>query len=161
MRAWLDQALIRGGFSGYEQLAAELQARGFEISKSSLHRYGSEFEKQLGAIRLATEQARAIAEAAGDEEGVLNDALIRLIQQKAFEALTRLSMEEADVDFTDLGNMLSRLSKASIDQKRWAAEVRRRDAAQVAELEKAAREGKNSLDPETLRRIREEVYGLS
>jgi hypothetical protein len=159
-RQWLDGELVRHAFSNYCELASELQKRGYEVSKSSLHRYGQAFESQLGAVKLATEQARAIAEAAGDEEGVLNDAVIRLIQQKSFEVLTKLSSEDIDESFSDLGNMLARLAKASVDQKKWAAQVHEKVTKKLDALEKEARGPKSGLDLETLRRIREEVYGV-
>jgi hypothetical protein len=162
VRSWLDGELVRGGFQGYRELAEQLQQRGFEISHAAVHRYGQQFEEQLGAIRLATEQARAIAEAAGDDEGVLNDAVIRLIQTKSFEVLSKLSAESLESEsFTDLGNMLARLGKAAIDQKKWATSVREKVAAKLDEMERKASQGKRSgIDLETLRQVREEIYGI-
>jgi hypothetical protein len=45
VKAWLDRALADNGFSQYESLAAALGKKGFAISKSSLHRYGRQFER--------------------------------------------------------------------------------------------------------------------
>jgi hypothetical protein len=121
VKAWLDQALIENNFSGYEQLEKELVARGCVIGKSSIHRYGQEFEDRLRAVKLATEQATAIAAASPDDGGAMNDALIRLVQEKAFQAL--LKMEEG-APLKEIGLMVARLSNATVKQKQWAAEVR-------------------------------------
>jgi hypothetical protein len=121
VKAWLDQALIENNFSGYEQLEKELVARGCVIGKSSIHRYGQEFEDRLRAVKLATEQATAIAAASPDDGGAMNDALIRLVQEKAFQAL--LKMEEG-APLKEIGLMVARLSNATVKQKQWATEVR-------------------------------------
>lgn len=121
VKAWLDKALSENGFADYELLADDLKARGYDISKSAIHRYGQEFEDKLLAIKIATEQARAITEAIPDNEGAMNNALISLVQQKAFNALVNMP-EGASIK--DIGLMVARLSNATVKQKQWAAEVR-------------------------------------
>jgi hypothetical protein len=154
----LNQKLVAGKFCDYGALAEWLQANGFNISRSSLHRYGQDFEERLAAITLATNQARAVAEAAGDDENAMNEALIRLVQTKAFEALTAAKNAES---LPKMGVMIAKLSKASVDQKKWMAETRKKAAAALKNIEeKTASSGKKSLDPETLRIIREEIYGI-
>ena len=44
LKEWLDNELMARGFSNYEQLAADLNARGAQVSRSALQRYGSPFE---------------------------------------------------------------------------------------------------------------------
>ena len=60
VKEWLDKALVENNFGGYELLAAELKGKGYEISKTGLHRYGQQFEDRLNALKIATEQARAV-----------------------------------------------------------------------------------------------------
>ncbi len=79
VKGWLDTALVEGNFSGYELLEAELRTRGFAIGKSSIHRYGSAFEQKLSMLKLDSEQAGAIVTAAPDDEGAVNEALMRLV----------------------------------------------------------------------------------
>jgi hypothetical protein len=154
----LNQKLLAGKFCDYSALAKWLQLKGYDISRSSLHRYGQDFEERLAAISLATEQARAVAEAAGDDENAMNEALIRLVQTKAFESLTAATTFES---LPKMGVMIAKLSKASVDQKKWMADTRKKAAAALKNIEeKTATSGKKSLDPETLRIIREEIYGI-
>jgi flavorubredoxin len=156
--AELNKKLVAGKFSDYAALAEWLQQQGFDISRSSLHRYGQDFAERLAAISMATEQARAVAEAASDDGNAMNEALIRLVQTKAFDAL--IATESAE-SLPKMGVMIAKLSKASVDQKKWAAETRKKAAAAVKNIEeKTATVGKKSLDPETLRIIREEIYGI-
>ena len=157
VKEWLDRSLIEGNFSGYELLEAELKSRGFDIGKSAIHRYGQEFEDKLVAIRIATEQARAITDAIPDDAGAMNDALIRLVQQKAFDALVKM---EEGASIKDFSLIAARLSNASVKQKQWQAEARSKITAKMDELEGEAKTGKGKFDLETLRRVREELYGI-
>jgi len=157
----LDRRLITGGFCGYDALAAWLQEQGYDISRSGVHRYGQGFEDRLASIRIATEQARAVSEAVGDSEGRMNDALIALVQEKAFDVLVNLQTEDPESFakiFPKLGLMVAKLSKASVDQKKWMADMRRKAERTVESIEK--RVG-STLDPEALRIVREEIYGIT
>lgn len=157
VKADLNNRLISGGFAGYEALSEWLISEGYEISKSALHRYGTEFEQRLGAIRVATEQARAVVDAAGDDAGVKSDALMALVQEKAFQALVRME-EPGDMSLASLGRMVADLSRASIAQKRWMAEIKQKTAAAAENVEKNLA---GAIDEETLRRVREEIYGIA
>lgn len=165
IKEWLDAVLVANSFGGYEALAGELKARGYDVSKSSLHRYGQSFEERLGALKAATEQAKAIVAEVGDEEGATNDALLRLVQEKLFTALTHPDPEkQLDVSWMpEIAKAIGNITRASVQNKEFARKVRREDAAKLAKLEaeaKAAGGGKKGLDPETLRRVREEIYGF-
>lgn len=132
----LERKLISGGFADYAALEAWLREQGFEISRSAIHRFGQDFQAKCEAIKVATEQAKAIVATVGDDEGNMNEALIRLIQQLSFDVL--IKNQDADVAslLPKMGVMVAKLSKASVDQKKWAAEARRKaleDAADVVD----------------------------
>jgi len=155
----LDQKLLTGKFCDYSALAGWLQDQGYDISRSAIHRYGQNFEERLASITMATEQAKAVAEAAKDDEGAMNESLIRLVQTKAFEALIDADSSES---LSKMGVMIAKLSKASVDQKKWMREMREKAKTAVENIEKKVAAGGNkSLDPETRRIIREEVYGIT
>ncbi len=155
VKQWLDKALLEGDFSGYEFLEQELAKRGYQIGKSSINRYGQEFENRLHALKLATEQARAISESAPDDAGAMNDALIRLVQQKAFDTL--LKMEEG-ASIKDVGLMVARLSNATVKQKQWQAEVREKAETAAAAVEKIAKKG--GLSATAVNEIRSQILGI-
>jgi len=160
VKAWLDGALVEGNFSGYEALEEALKERGHEISKSAIHRYGQDFEERLKTLRLVTEQARAVVEHSPDDEDAVNQALVRLTQEKLFGVLMDIKVDPETIDLSKLTRSISDLSRASITVKRYAAETRAKIGAALNDLDSQAREGKGRLDPETLRRVREEIYGL-
>ena len=69
-------------------------------------------ERSLRAIKLATEQAKAVNEAAADDGNDLSDALLRVVQQKAFMALTKMNEADTDrVSFASLAKIASDLQK--------------------------------------------------
>ena len=156
VKAWLDQALAENNFSDYEALSDELAGRGFAISKSALHRYGQNFEERLSALRLASEQARAVVAAAPDEEGAVNEALMRLVQEHLFKLL----MSDGDqIDLPKVAKAVAELGRASVVQKKWQAEVRAKAEAAASQVEKIAKKG--GLDAATVAEIRREILGVA
>ncbi|MBP8981234.1 MAG: DUF3486 family protein [Syntrophobacterales bacterium] len=157
----LDKRLISGSFSDYRKLSAWLQEQGYEISRSAINRYGQAFEERLAAIKIASEQARAVSEAVGDNEGVMSDALISLVQEKAFDVLVNLQTKDpvafAKI-FPKMGIMVAKLSKASVDQKKWMADVKRKAEKAVANIEQKTRK---RMDPELFKIVKEEIYGIA
>jgi hypothetical protein len=154
VKEWLDKALVDGNFSNYEQLEKLLADRGYVIGKSSLNRYGQDFEQRLHALKLATQQAKVISESAPDDAGAMSDALIRLVQQKAFDSL--LKMDELTTK--DIGLLVSRLSNATVRQRQWAAEVREKASAAAAAVEKIAKKG--GLSASAVNEIRSQILGI-
>lgn len=128
IKQWLDSALVDNNFSDYELLAAELRERGFDISKSALHRYGQEFEMRLAALKMASEQARAVVTAAPDEEGAVNEALMRLVQEHLFRLLMA---EDGKFDLPKVARAVAELGRATVTQKKWQTEVRARLEAKL------------------------------
>lgn len=158
VRQQLDRRLVSGGFQDYDGLAAWLAEQGFEISASSVHRYGQAFEKRLAALTVATQQARAVAEATHDDEGRLGEALTSLVQQKAFEVLVEMEDVEG-VGLVQLGTMVAKLNRTAVSQKRFILEVREKAAATAEEVERMARRG--GLSDEAAAAIRQKILGIA
>lgn len=160
VKAWLDQALVQNNFSQYELLSAELGKRGYEIGKSGLHRYGQQFEERLKTLRVVTEQARAVVQAAPDEDGAVNDALVRLTQEKMFSILMEMNVDPDAVDLPKLARAVAELGKASVAQKRWQAEARKQALADAAkEAGEAAKSA--GLTDEAAAQIQKRILGVA
>lgn len=156
VKTWFDKALVENNFSDYEALAEELASRGFSISKSALHRYGQDFESKLSALKMASEQARAVVAAAPDEEGAVNEALMRLVQEHLFKLL----MTDGDkMDLPKVAKAVAELGKASVVQKKWQAEFREKAEAAASRIEKIAKKG--GLNQATVDEIRREILGMA
>lgn len=162
VKTWLDATLVENNFSGYEIIAAELKARGFEISKSSLHRYGEPFENRLQALRVATEQAKAVTEASPDDDNAMNDALIRLVQEKVFSVLVETNVGgEEGLTVKQLGQVskaIADVGRASVQQKKFQQMVRQRADAAAESVSELAKQGGASA--ETIERIKREILGI-
>ena len=156
IKEWLDRALAENNFSDYELLAEELKARGYAISKSALHRYGQAFETRLSALKMASEQARAVVAAAPDEEGAVNEALMRLVQEHLFKLLMA---EEGEFDLPKVARAVAELGRATVTQKTSQAEVRARAEAAAAAVEKIAKKG--GLSAESVDQLRREILGIA
>ena len=156
VKNWLDKALAENNFSDYEALANELSTQGFSISKSALHRYGQDFESKLSALKMASEQARAVVAAAPDEEGAVNEALMRLVQEHLFKILMA---DGKSFDLPKVAKAVAELGKASIAQKKWQTEYREKAEAAASRVEKIAKKG--GLNQATVDEIRREILGMA
>lgn len=139
LKTWLDAQLVARGFADYSQLAADLQAKGAEVSKSGLHRYGSKFELRVAQLKSSAEQARALVEASPDDEGAMSEALIRMTQNKLFDVLVEMEVDPDSIELPKLTKAIADLSRSSIGQKRWQIEVRTKAAERMKAVEAEAR----------------------
>lgn len=140
VREELERRIVKGGFANYRQLAMWLSEQGYSITKDSVHRHGAKLEDQLEAIKKATAAARAITDAAPDDEGALNDALVRLVQEKIFNVLCELEVDPSRLNLGTLTRAIADLAKASVGQKRWQVEMRAHIAEQVKATEERINE---------------------
>ncbi|HUY26157.1 MAG TPA: DUF3486 family protein [Candidatus Binataceae bacterium] len=153
LRKQLDQRIIKKGFAGYRELADWLSGEGYEIRKSAVHKHGQKLEERLKAIKLATEQARAIVAESPDSENTMNDALVRLLQERVFQMLVDLEMEDLDgKKAATLARGIASLARASVTQKKWADEYAARlKTASERVTEEAKRAGLSSSSAEKIR----------
>lgn len=167
LKEWLDAELVRRGFGDYVQLAADLKARGADVSKSALQRYGSPFEQRMAQLKMASEQARALVDAAPDEEDKLGSAVVRMTQEKIFNLLMELDIKADNVDVNKLFKNAAEIGKASVAHKRFSMEARaalkeeaRRELLeeQRAKLDALGQSGE--VDQATLAKVIKAAYGL-
>jgi hypothetical protein len=166
VRAWLDQALAEGNFSGYESLAAALKERGFSIGKSSIHRYGERLEQKLEAIKASTHAATMIAKAAPDDADLRSAAIISLVQTDTFNTLVQLreAAEEPDPAkriklLSAVAGNIAKLSRASVNQKKHEIETRGKAEAAADRVARLAKKG--GLSAPTVETIKREILGIA
>lgn len=178
VRAELDARLVSSGFGGYESLSMWLADQGYEIGKSALHKYGrsleQDFERTMADVQRTQTMAKAYAKANPDEANALTGATVRIAQEHLLRLTIALREAEDDPAQTarvmpQITRALADLGRLDISREKWgrelaaaaAAEARAADAAKLEAMAKAdGQSARRSLDPETLRRIREEVYGI-
>ncbi len=157
VKAWLDDSLVENNFSGYEALSAELEERGYDISKSAIHRYGQDFDSRLAALKMASEQARAVVQAAPDEEGAVNEALMRLVQEHLFKLLMS---GEGKFDLPKVARSVALLGKASVTQKKFTAEQHKEAQEELREEQRKKLEAmgnKGGITPAAKKLMRKEL----
>ncbi|MCU4306990.1 DUF3486 family protein [Acinetobacter ursingii] len=165
-KVWLDKRFMDQGFCGYEEIANILQERGYNVSKSSVHRYGQKVEQKLAAVQASTQAAMMIADAAPDDSDMRSSAVLSLVQTELFNALIALQeSENPDADPADrimlmakAGKGIAEISKASVNQKKWESEVKERVQAAAKAVDKIAKKG--GLSAETAAEIRKQILGI-
>jgi hypothetical protein len=92
----------------------------------------------------------------------MGEALMRLTQEQVFTLLVDLQGDITPGDLSKIATAVSAMNRSSVTTKKYAAEVREKLEAKFKALEAESSSGqsKRSIDPETLRIIRQEVYGL-
>jgi hypothetical protein len=162
VRRFLERALTEQGFSGYEALEALMRDKGYNISKSAIHRYGQKIERKFEKIKAATDAARIITQGAADESDDRSAAVLAMIQSQTFDIMLNLSEVEDVEDPGERLRLLSAAGRSMADMTRSSLAIKRhqRDVSErLQALEDDARTGKRALDAETLRIVREEIYG--
>ena len=166
----LNAELIRRGFSGYEELTAWLKSLGYDISKTAIFRHGSaleaEFEEAMADARRTRALARASREAGDSDDGALLESASGIMQDN----LLRLSLkiknsgaepEEAAKTLSLISRAFADIGRFDISRQKWQTEVREKLSAKLATLEQQAEGGsKAGFDLATLKRVREEIYGI-
>ncbi|WP_417862395.1 DUF3486 family protein [Vreelandella venusta] len=165
VREELNEKLVSSGFQGYEALAGWLSERGYNVSKSSVHRYGQdlqeEFEEAMGDVRRTTEMAKAMADAVEDDEGNLIDATARVVQEQLLRiSLALRKSEQAPEDvahhLAKVSKALTNLGRVSIAQKKHAREIRTEVLQEAANRVDVAAQAKG-LSAEDAKFWREQV----
>ena len=163
IRAWLDETLAANGGQGFKALEEKLAAKGYKITDSSLQRYhANDLEPRLKALKLATESARTVAAAMGENDGsTMLEALTALCQERLFSLLMEVDQDNLDGGMmAKLARAISELAKASIHVKKHVAEARAKALQEAAAtVEKTAAQA--GVSPETIQKIRREVLGMA
>lgn len=161
IKSWLDDELLRHACKDYTGLAKLLNERGCRISKAVIGQYGAAVELRQQVLRASIAGAKSLLEIDVDDEMVMGQALVSLVQQKLFELL--MGLEESDMDPVQLGRLtraVADLSRADLQNKKYAAEVQARVAARMQEMAGESGRGGRKLDKETLDYVTRQIYGV-
>ncbi len=168
IREWLEGALADNGFSQFELLADECARRGVTISKSAIGRHSQDLQEALDAVKSSTQAAVLIEKQVKDEGNALSGAVMTLINSQLFEIMLLLKRGGMGTDpesramvLAKIATPISQMARAMQSQKLFADEARAKFAALEAAAAKDSADGKKGMDLETLRRVREQIYGIA
>lgn len=155
VRTKLDRQLSLGGFKGYEGLAGWLEAQGYQISKSSVHRYGKELQARLDRAEASALKARAIAEVFPETDSSLGTALTGVIQQELLEFVVDGGFSPELMSPIEIVKAIGEINRADVAHRKWQQEIHEKLESTMASLSQD-----KTLDPDTLRRVTQEIYGI-
>lgn len=171
LRTWLHKAIVERGFGDIVALTEELNALckaggvAITIGKSAVGAESQRVKRAQEAIRATTEAARLIAETSPDDADQRSAAAMALVQSEMFDLLLQVREAEGMDDPAErMGMMdkaalaLSRLSRARVNQARWAVDVDARAKAAADSVAKLARQG--GLSEATVAEIRASILGI-
>ena len=171
LRAWLHQAFVSRAFGDIvaitEQLNALMKEAGVAISigKSAVGAESQRIRRAQEAIRATTEAARILADTSPDIGDDRSAGTIALVQSQAFDLMLELQ-EAADTEDKDErldrlakgALMMSRLSRARVNQSKWNEEVKTKAKAAADKVVSIAKKG--GLDAAAIREIRSSIMGV-
>jgi hypothetical protein len=140
------------------------------VSKSALNRYAQRMEKYGQKLRESREVADMwIARLGAQPQGQVGNLTNELIRTLAFEVGQRLHEAKLDADslpgfiehLKDLSLTVQRLEKASSENVKREAEIRRQERERILEEAQQAAEAEGgAVTPDQLREIIGDVYGV-
>ena len=160
IKAELDGRLIQNSFSDYRGLADWLSTKGFCISKDSVYRYGSKFQERCEMLKISTESARDMKAVLGDDDATVAEMSLQLAQGLLFKLMMERGEQLSPKEIGMITRALSDSTRSSVAVKRYQEELKKQIEAKLKALEAENHPLSMSVDPQTLKRVREEVYGL-
>lgn len=172
LREWLHQTFVERAFGDIEAITDELNALmkeagvAISIGKSAVGAESLKVRRAQEAIRATTEAAKVIAETSADPGDARSAAAMALVQSEVFELLLKFreasSEELSDADrfglMSEAALSLSRLSRARVNQAKWADELDTRAKAAADKVAKLAKKG--GLGAATVAEIRTSILGI-
>lgn len=166
-RDWLNRQFLDKGFCGYEEIAKILAEKGYNVSKSSVHRYGQKLEDKLEAVQASTQAAMLIAQAAPDDADQRSQAMLSLVQTEFFNALVALqevskednSPEDRIALLGKASKGIAEIAKASVNQKKWSLEVMEKAQKAAEAVESIVKKG--GLSQSAADEIKRQILGIA
>lgn len=166
-RALVDRELVRRGFADYAGFVQWLKdTLGIDIGRSSAHRYGSNVERRIAALKDSSDAAKLIADSAPDDANLQSAAVMRLVQHEIFEVVVALQKLEEDEDpmkraklLTQLAKVIAPMANASVRQKQHEAATRAKAEAAAKAVAGLAKKG--GLSGDAVAQIRAQILGIA
>ena len=113
------EEMIKSDFT-YREIVEYIKKEGFEISQSSVQRYGSGLNETLQSLRMAQENFRTIMEETEKYKNLdVSDGILRLLSNQIFQGINSCSEDQMrDIDFETLMKNAVALTKAIAYKKK-------------------------------------------
>jgi len=173
LQEYIRATLVAKSFGQYEALLAKVRELGVKLGvrpedlpgKTALHKFGTDLERRLAAVKAATEGAVALAAMAPDDEAQLSGAVLSMIQTDVYNIILKLR-EADDADPVKRAKLLSAVAKdmatasrAQINLKRFRSEVHAKLKIEADAVAKIATKG--GLTKSAVNEIRSRILGVA
>lgn len=153
IKAQVDRLLIEN--ATYEEIALFLKAKGFDISKSSIGRYGKEFLNAYKRLRMIEDQSKTMVSTAGSGM-VLEEAASKIFSQQIIEILLDAGMETKNLP--KLAMAFSMLQSSSVSREKFKSAIEKQIVKVSEDVQKIAK--KNGLSESAAEQIRNKILGI-
>lgn len=153
----VNQLLTTPGVT-YQSVVDFLTEKGIHVSHSSVGRYGKDFLSRLERLQVVKDQARAIVdESSGRPATEMAEAANQLGIQLIMETLMEVD-SLAGEKISEVLKALALLERSGTGREKLKLEYRQRTQKAADAVEDTLQ--KESLPPETLKKIKEQIYGI-
>jgi len=157
LKAVVHDLLLSG--KTYDEITQFLRENGEEIGRSSVGRYGKSFHDRLAKLTEVRDQAKTIVEElSGRPATEMHEAANQLAIQQIFERLLDAKDDIDNANIVKLINAVGWLQRSAVSNERAKLAFKRQADAAAKDIDKIGK--KAGLSEETLREIRERVYGI-
>lgn len=139
----------------YEEVAEFLNEQGYDISRSSVGRYGKDFFRMLSLVRVDEAKAQALIE--GDDTMAMEHAASKLLVQQVIAGIANGSVNVAEAP--RIMSDLAKLQSASIQRENYRREIRERTEKAAESVEKKLT--KAGVSKEIADMIKRDVLGIA
>lgn len=154
IRREVDRLLVEGNAT-YAEIEQFLADKGYDISHSSIGRYGKDFLAQYKELKVIEDKSRTLVSEVGDGM-VLEETAAKMFAKKIIEA--QLAGTFNVLELPRLVSDFAKLQASSVVRERLKMEVRNRVQKTVETVGKRLKN--TNIDPETFRKVREDIYGI-
>lgn len=163
----VDRELVNRHFSQLDEILdfvnSLLTSRDLEmkISRAALGRYSKhKLQPLLDRIALSTKMAEAIANACPDDQGNVNEAILRLAQERLFQKLVELEQDDVTAkDLASISQAIAQIVRASTGVKKYREEVREKALQVAGDVQSALKKG--GLSDDVAEAIRGKILGIA
>ena len=154
VREEVDRLLIEN--ATYEEISGYLKAKGHDISKSSIGRYGKNFLNLYRDIRILEDKSKAITSESG--EGMsLEEATSKLFTKQILELLF-----SGGIDLSEKSKLIgefAKLQSSSVARERLKADIKKKAEEAAESVVETVRKG--GLSEEKANEIKRKILGIA
>ncbi|KJR41905.1 hypothetical protein MCHI_002196 [Candidatus Magnetoovum chiemensis] len=152
LRQEIDRLLIEG--MTYEDISEFLKSKGYDISKSSIGRYGKDFLNEVRRLRIIEDQARTLVSEAGEGTRLI-EAAEKLISRQLIELL--LDNGVSALQLPKMVGEFAKLQTSTVVREKFKSDLKTKTERV---FDKAQKNLPSMTKEEMLEMLKRDIYNL-